>query len=218
MNKKSFTVTVEGNLGSGKSTFLNYFSQCYPEKVEVIPEPLEKWTNLNSHNVLKLMYENPQRFSFLAQSYIYLTMLENHHLEPFQRVKLMERSLFSARFIFSENLFKANKLQDCELSVLDEWFKYMTNESSNLKVDLIIYLRTTPEKAFERVKRRAREEESGVTLKYLQQLHSLYEDWLVHKNHFVPAPVLILNADQSLFEMKNLYRKHEPQIFGEEEK
>ena len=35
----------------------------------------------------------------------------------------------------------------CEFEVLDEWFKFATENSNlNMNVDLIIYLRTTPEK------------------------------------------------------------------------
>ena len=38
----------------------------------------------------------------------------------------------------------------------------------DLKIDLIIYLRTEPEKALERVKARARGEENAIPLSYLQ--------------------------------------------------
>ena len=56
--------------------------------------------------------------------------------------------------------------------VLDQWYSFATGESGlDTGVDLIIYLRTTPEKALERVKERNRGEEAGVPLDYLQQLH-----------------------------------------------
>ena len=53
--KKPFTVIVEGNIGSGKTTFLNRFMQSgnvanrnpLSEHVEVIPEPVSKWQNLH---------------------------------------------------------------------------------------------------------------------------------------------------------------------------
>lgn len=47
---RPFTVIVEGNVGSGKTTFLEYFSK-YPE-VCVLAEPVESWRNLNGHNLL----------------------------------------------------------------------------------------------------------------------------------------------------------------------
>ena len=75
-------------------------------------------------------------------------MLENHLLATSKPVKLIERSIYSARYCFVENMYRTGKLQGSEFSVLDEWFKFATNKenSLDLKVDLIIYLKTTPEK------------------------------------------------------------------------
>ena len=75
-------------------------------------------------------------------------MLENHLLATSKPVKLIERSIYSARYCFVENMYRTGKLQGSEFAVLDEWFKFATNKenSLDLKVDLIIYLKTTPEK------------------------------------------------------------------------
>ena len=72
----------------------------------------------------------------------------------------MERSLFSARHCFVENLWRSGKLADSEYGVLCEWFKFLTTSPKiDLGIDLIVYLRTKPEVAWERVKSRARSEE-----------------------------------------------------------
>jgi ABC-type polar amino acid transport system ATPase subunit len=39
--KKPFVVSVEGNIGSGKSTMLDFY--CQLEDVQLHPEPVEKW-------------------------------------------------------------------------------------------------------------------------------------------------------------------------------
>ena len=75
--KRPFTVVVEGNIGSGKTTFLEHFVK--KEVVEVVTEPVEEWRNVNGrHNLLQLMYEDPSRWSHLFQSYVQLTMTKNH--------------------------------------------------------------------------------------------------------------------------------------------
>ena len=74
--KRPFTVVVEGNIGSGKTTFLEHFIQ--KEIVEVVTEPVEEWRNVGGHNLLQLMYENPSRWSHIFQSYVQLTMTKNH--------------------------------------------------------------------------------------------------------------------------------------------
>merc|ERR1712062_670106 len=57
---RPFTVVVEGNIGCGKTTFLDYFSK-FSDRVEVLTEPVDRWRNVNGHNLLQLMYEDPSR-------------------------------------------------------------------------------------------------------------------------------------------------------------
>lgn len=54
---------------------------------------------------------------------------------------------------------------------------------------LLVYLRTTPEIVYERMKTRARSEEKCIPFEYLKQLHELHENWLIHGHHERPAPV-----------------------------
>ena len=59
--QKQFTVVVEGNIGCGKTTFLEYFKK-FEQRVEVLTEPVHRWRDVNGHNLLGLMYEDPQRW------------------------------------------------------------------------------------------------------------------------------------------------------------
>jgi len=213
--RKPFTVIVEGNIGCGKTTFLEHFSS-FDKRVEVMTEPVDRWRNANGHNLLELMYKDPERWAMPFQSYVQLTMLDNHLHQGEKPVKLMERSIFSARYCFVENMFRTGKIIGCEYAVLDEWFKFLTGPDSALplNVDLIIYLRTTPEKALERINVRARSEENTIPLEYIQQLHSLHEEWLISGKYPLPAPVLVIDADKDLAEMQDVYKKHEGDVFG----
>nr|CAD7396555.1 unnamed protein product [Timema cristinae] len=209
---KPFTVFVEGNIGSGKTTLLNHFSQ--QEDVCLLSEPVELWRNVKGHNLLGLMYEDPKRWSLTFQTYVQLTMLDLHTRHTAQPTKLMERSIFSARYCFVENLVNNGLMPQAEYVVLDEWFKWIT---SNLDVggDLIVYLRTRPEVVYERMKARARKEEACVPLDYLSKLHDLHEDWLYNKTKFsCPAQVLVLDANKPLIEMEDDFRSCESQIMN----
>jgi len=95
---------VEGNIGSGKSTFLQYFKKC--KNVEVIPEPVHLWKDVQGHNTLDLMYKDSHRWSLTFQSYVQLTMLKIHQQWVKAPVKLIERSIYSAKYCFVENLHK----------------------------------------------------------------------------------------------------------------
>lgn len=48
--KKPFTVFIEGNIGAGKTTFLNHFRKY--DDVCLNTEPVEKWRNVNGFNLL----------------------------------------------------------------------------------------------------------------------------------------------------------------------
>ena len=58
-NNRPFVVSIEGNIGAGKSTMLKFFEQ-YTD-VELIPEPVAQWCDVNGHNLLGKLYEDPKR-------------------------------------------------------------------------------------------------------------------------------------------------------------
>ena len=71
----------------------------------------------------------------------------------------------------------------------------------------MIYFRTDPEVAYERVKKRSRHEENLIPKKYLSDLHELHEDWLFRKTKFqpLPAPVTVIDANQDLESIETQY-------------
>lgn len=103
---RPFTIIVEGNIGSGKSTFLDNVTKSKPDLFEVLSEPVKKWKNIEGHNLLDLMYKDAERWSLVFQSYAQLTMMEQHVKKVSKPVKMMERSIYSGRKCFIENLYR----------------------------------------------------------------------------------------------------------------
>ena len=56
--------------------------------------------------------------------------------------------------------------------MLDSWWKWLDTHMG-LDLDLIVYLRTTPDVAFDRMRSRGRKEESGAPLDYIKALHKV---------------------------------------------
>ncbi|KAG0723940.1 Thymidine kinase 2, mitochondrial [Chionoecetes opilio] len=208
-SKARFTVCVEGNIGSGKSTLLNHFSKF--SDVQTFQEPVQKWRDVKGNNLLALMYEDPKRWAHTFQAYVQMTMVEQH-LQPCQApVKLLERSLYSGRHCFVENLYKSGKMTNAEYTVYCEWFKVIT-QNLDVGVDLIVYLRTDPDLLHARIKQRARCEELTIPFHYLSDLHSLHEDWLMGTTGSLPAPVLVLDANDTLANMFKKFEEHTSEI------
>ncbi|XP_062591702.1 thymidine kinase 2, mitochondrial-like [Saccostrea cucullata] len=198
------TIVVEGNIGSGKSTFLQYFKN-FSDKIEVIPEPVQKWKDVDGYNTLDMMYKDASRWSLAFQSYVQLTMAEGHkHRTKHTSIKMMERSIFSARNCFVENLYQSKLMPEIDYAVLSEFYDFILQQE-NTKVDIIVYLRADPKTCQERIRKRARMEEKDVPIEYLQSLHNLHENWLINQTKFkIPAPVYVIDANEDI---SHLYTK-----------
>ncbi|XP_022624775.1 thymidine kinase 2, mitochondrial isoform X1 [Seriola dumerili] len=212
--EKKPVICVEGNIASGKTTCLEYFSKT--SNIEVLTEPVSKWRNIRGHNPLGLMYQDPERWGITLQTYVQLTMLDRHLSSVVNSapVRMMERSIFSAKYIFVENLFRSGKMPEVDYAVLSEWFDWITANIS-IPVDLIVYLQTSPQTCHERLKQRCREEEKVIPLEYLESLHQLHEDWLIKQTlASLPAPVLVIPADHDLQKMLHQYEKNREKILA----
>merc|ERR1719273_1240883 len=211
-HKRPFVVSIEGNIGAGKSTMLKFFEKY--SDVELIPEPVAQWCDVKGHNLLGKLYEDPKRWSFQFQSYVQLTRLQLLNKPTTCSVKIIERSIQNNRFCFLENARKEGSLCGAELEVLIEWYKWLDTHLG-IPLDLIVYLRTSPQVAYDRLRERGRKEESGVPMQFIEGLHQSYEDWLIHQSQGpLPAPLLILDADQGIEKMLETYEKFTDEIRG----
>ncbi|XP_063044886.1 thymidine kinase 2, mitochondrial isoform X2 [Engraulis encrasicolus] len=210
--ERASVICIEGNIASGKTTCLEYFSKT--SDIEVLTEPVAKWRNVRGHNPLGLMYQDPSRWGITLQTYVQLTMLDRHLAPISSPIRMMERSIFSAKHIFVENLYRSGKMPEVDFAVLSEWFDWITKNIA-LPVDLIVYLQTTPETCHERLLQRCREEEKVIPMEYLESIHQLYEDWLIKQTSSpVPAPVLVIPADHDLQKMLHQYEENKERILA----
>ncbi|NXO01613.1 DGUOK protein, partial [Rhinopomastus cyanomelas] len=107
------------------------------------------------------------------------------------------------RYVFAKNLFEAGHLQPLEWAIYQDWHGFLLQHlGPRLAVHGFLYLWAMPQTCLERLQQRARSEEAGIQLGYLQQLHSQHEQWLVQKTTEVhsaeaqQAPVLVLDVDK----------------------
>ncbi|NXE57833.1 DGUOK protein, partial [Casuarius casuarius] len=107
------------------------------------------------------------------------------------------------RYVFAKTLFEAGHLNPLEWTIYQDWHTFLLRElGDRVALHGFLYLQAAPQKCLERLHRRARSEERGIQLEYLQQLHAQHESWLVEKTtevHFADvrsASVLVLDVNR----------------------
>ena len=68
---RPFTVLVEGNVGSGKSSFLDIM-ESWPG-VRVFQEPVDVWRNVGGQNLFNDMISQPRRWTTTFQLFSTMT-------------------------------------------------------------------------------------------------------------------------------------------------
>ncbi|XP_029924347.1 deoxycytidine kinase [Myripristis murdjan] len=217
-------ISIEGNIAAGKSTFVRLL-QAASEEWEVIPEPIGKWCNVQNDNedvyqelsssqksggnLLQMLYDKPSRWSYTFQSYASLSRIRSQLQAPSMKlqgadepVQFYERSVYSDRYVFASNLYESGELTETEWSVYQDWHTWLLAQfESRIALHAIIYLRAEPQRCMQRLRQRGRDEEQGVPLEYLEQLHHKHEAWLLHRtarldfNYLNELPVLVLDVN-----------------------
>ena len=75
------------------------------------------------------------------------------------------------------------------------------------KPDLFIYLQAGPETCYQRMCKRSRGEESGVTLDYLEDLHYFHDQIFIHKPRLLPAPVKVIYGTKGFYDLFGIKSK-----------
>lgn len=197
---KKILLVLEGNIGAGKSTFLRILKENLD--IDIIFEPTDKWQQVGTGgNLLNLFYTDIKRWAYTFQSYAFITRVEAQ-LEAIANsrhdVQILERSVYCDRYCFAQNCFESGNMSALEWQIYKEWFSWLV-EGHLQKPDGFVYLQASPNVCKQRLEKRNRSEEVGVSIEYLQKLHDRHENWLIHKkdiaDYLVKVPVLALNCD-----------------------
>lgn len=173
-------ISIDGNIGAGKSSVLRHLA----EKWETRLEPVEEWANL-----MRLMYADPVRWSTAFNINVLLGFSE-HPAEPRHNVVVSERSPLSSLHVFAVLQKDLGHMTDLETDLVRRVYDRVA-----WIPDAIVYLRTSPQVAYQRMQTRNRAEESTVTLDYIQSVHDYYER-LMASSAMGNARVVTVDADQ----------------------
>ena len=197
----TINICIEGNIACGKSTLLEAIIN-FPD-IAILPEPIEKWKNYNGKNMLELMYQNPKKYMYDFQILGQDTISENHNFITDKKIKIMERSIYSERYVFIEMAYHDSNLTFDEYQKLHHHF---IQKSQNItQLDYMVYLRCDPKICYDRLKKRNRPEEANITLDYLQKVHDYHEEIFINNQSVLPCNVIVINVNKSVEEAKSKF-------------
>lgn len=197
---------VEGNIGTGKSTFLKALQQSLPH-VSVQLEAVDYWqTESHGQSILQNFYESPHRFAYSMETTALKTRIQEHIANQASLIpKIVERSIYSGYHCFAHNSFEQGFLNQLEWNIYQAWFNFLTSKQC-LPPQGFIYLQADPQIAYSRTRKRNRDAEESISLEYLQQIHEKHEAFLINKvnvhSSIASTPVLVLDCNVDLISDK----------------
>lgn len=180
-------ISIEGNIGSGKSTVLKQLKAACPDWI-FVDEPVSEWLDLKNDegkSLLELFYADKRRWSYTFQNVAIFHRFKNlrNAVERLDRTKdniiVMERSLMTDYNIFTKMLHTDGFIDGLEIQIYKDWFSHL--HSMLPSIDAHIYIRADPEVCLQRISSRSREGESVIPLSYLKELDLYHNQWLLDR-------------------------------------
>jgi deoxyadenosine/deoxycytidine kinase len=194
--------SIEGNIGTGKSTLLEILKKRYQNvpNIVFIDEPVKEWDeikDLEGNTMLQKFYGNQEKYSFAFQMMALISRIKKLkdaiNKNP-NSVIISERSVYTDKYVFAQMLYDTKKIEEVEFQIYMKWFDSFTKEC---KIEKVIYVKTSPEICHERISKRSRIGEEVIPLKYLQDCN-YYHDKMISNSDFC-RNVLEINGNIDLF-------------------
>jgi deoxyadenosine/deoxycytidine kinase len=173
------SIAVEGPIGVGKTSFVELLARKFDAHrvLEDVNNPF-----------LKDFYQDRPGTAFQAQLFFLLSRFR-------QQQELSQRDLFSqialCDYIFpKDKIFAYLNLDDSELMLYDKLYSVL--EAQVPKPDLVIFLQADTARLVERIRKRRREAETGISEAYVNEVNKAYNYFFFHYSH---APLLVIDTN-----------------------
>jgi deoxyguanosine kinase len=164
-------VTIEGNIGAGKTTLAHLLSKHFNARLI-----LEEFAD---NPFLPKFYENPSQYAFPLELFF---MAERYkQLNHLLQTKDMFQNVTVSDYLFTKCLLFAKvNLADEEFRLYQKLFDIINPQI--VQPDILIYLHTPVNKLQENIKKRNREYEQSIPSDYLFNLQETYTQYIKQHN------------------------------------
>lgn len=164
-------VTIEGNIGAGKTTLAHLLSKHFNARLI-----LEEFAD---NPFLPKFYENPTQYAFPLELFF---MAERYkQLKDLLQTKDMFQNITISDYLFTKCLLFAKvNLSEEEFRLYQKLFEIINPQI--IQPDILIYLHTPVKKLQENIKKRNREYEQEIPNDYLFTLQETYTQYIKQHN------------------------------------
>jgi deoxyadenosine/deoxycytidine kinase len=183
-----YIFSIEGNIGSGKSTLVSNIKTAYSGKringreVICVQEPVSIWNDIKDKSgttILEKFYADQEKYAFPFQMMAYISRLailkETIEKNP-DAIIITERCTDTDKHVFAQMMYDSGKMEDINFAIYLKWYECFLKE---VQVVGHVYVKTDPTTCDERIQRRSRTGEDGIPLEYLDKCHDYHENWLI---------------------------------------
>lgn len=177
-------VTIEGNIGAGKTTLANLLCERYNARLI-----LEEFAD---NPFLPKFYENPSQYAFPLELFF---MAERYkQLKDLFQTQDLFQSITVSDYLFTKCLLFAKvNLAEEEYLLYQKLFEIINPQI--IQPDILIYLHSPVSRLKENIKKRNREYEQAIDVDYLMQIQETYIQYI--KQHNIKT--LFVDASQADF-------------------
>ena len=179
-------IAIEGNIGSGKTTFCRMTAEHIGCTLI-----LEQFTD---NPFLPFFYQQPDRYAFPVELF-FMTERHKQLQEHFSMPDLFTPSVISDYFFLKTLLFAKNNLNEEEFRLFQRLFGVLNGTFP--KPDLLIYLHRPVEALMRQIKGRGREMEQNIAPEYLEEIQSAYLEFFKSENDL---PIVVLELGDADFQ------------------
>jgi len=171
LNMKYHFITIEGNIGAGKTTLAHLLSKHYNGRLV-----LEQFAD---NPFLPKFYENPKLYAFPLELFF---MAERYkQLKELIQQKDMFQSVTISDYLFIKCLlFSKINLPEDEFRLYQRLFEIMNQQL--VQPDILIYLHAPVNKLQENIRKRKRPYEQNIADEYLFNIQQTYTHYIKQHN------------------------------------
>ena len=176
-------ITIEGNIGAGKTTLAHILSKHYNARLI-----LEKFAD---NPFLPKFYEDPQQFAFTLELFFMAERFKQ--LKDFIQQKDLFQNLTISDYLFTKCLLFAKiNLPEDEFRLYQRLFDIIHQQV--IESDILIYLHASVHKLQQNIKKRNRSYEQNISDDYLFKIQETYTQYI--KQHNIKTLFIdVSNAD-----------------------